>query len=97
MKETMLKTYSLDTLLQQNMKITPENFNISLFGFQIDGNTILHYFALDYDKLKFLLDHFEEHSFEYLTAILLKNNKGKSPLDIAIDNESPKMIELMLK
>lgn len=34
---------------------------------------------------------------EYLTGILMKNNNGKSPLDITLDNESPKNTELLLR
>ena len=34
---------------------------------------------------------------EYLSSILIKNNQNKSPLDISIENKSPKIIELMLK
>ena len=34
---------------------------------------------------------------EYLTAILMKNNKGKSPIDITIDNESPRNEWILLE
>mmetsp|Transcript_26896 Transcript_26896/g.26819 ORF Transcript_26896/g.26819 Transcript_26896/m.26819 type:complete len:116 (-) Transcript_26896:849-1196(-) len=39
----------------------------------------------------------ETHRHEYLTGILMKNNRGKSPLDITLDNESPKNTELLLR
>lgn len=96
-KETIIETSSLDDLIMGINTINANNINLERIRFQVDGNTILHYFALDYNRLSFCLDYFEENRFEYLTAILMKNNKGKSPLDIALDQESPKNVELLLR
>jgi len=54
-------------------------------------------YALEYKTLSLILDYMEYHRPEYLTAILMKNNKNKSPLDITLDNESPKNTELFLR
>jgi hypothetical protein len=96
-KETLLEVASLEELLYDTVQITEENINIERIRFQVDGSTSLHLYALEYDILKLILDHMEEKRPEYLTAILMKNNKNKSPLDITLDNESPKNTELLLR
>ena len=96
-KETMIEVAALDDLVDEIEQITEENINLERIRFQIDGNTSLHYYALEYDTLSLILEYMEAHRPEYLTAILMKNNKGKSPLDITLDNESPKNTELLLR
>ena len=64
--------------------------------FQVDGSTILHIYALDFEKLKLVLDFFEDNEPLYLTCILMKNNKGESPLEITIKNDYSKNTEMML-
>lgn len=44
-----------------------------------------------------ILEHFEDNKKEFLTSILMKDQNGKHPLDIAIMNESPKSASIMLK
>ena len=78
-------------------KSLKKTLTLKRIRFQIDGNTSLHYYALEYDTLSLILEYMESHRPEYLTAILMKNNKGKSPLDITLDNESPKNTELLLR
>lgn len=95
-KETMIEVSATDDLIDETTIITPENINLERIRFQVDGNTSLHLFALDYNTLSLILNYMEEHRPAYLTSILMKNNKGKSPLDITIDNESPKNTELLL-
>lgn len=46
--------------------------------------------------LKLVLDFFEDHEPWYMTCILMKNNQGKTPLEITIENDSPKNASLML-
>jgi hypothetical protein len=96
-KETVLECSALDDLLTESKTIEPTNISIERIRFQINGNTILHYYALDYQKLSLVLEFFENNEIKYLSAILMKNNKGKSPLDITLDNESPKNTELLLR
>ena len=96
-KETIIEVSALDDLIDETSTITPENINLERIRFQVDGNTSLHFYALEYDKLALVLDFMENHRIEYLPSILMKNRKGKSPLDITLDNESPKNAELLLR
>lgn len=95
-KETIIEVTALDEIIQEITEIDDSNVSYDRIRFQVDGNTSLHYYALEYETLSIILDYFEEHKPHYLTAILMKNSRGKSPIDIAIDNESPKNIELFL-
>lgn len=96
-KETLIEVASVDELKDGYEKITEENINLERIRFQVNGNTSLHFFALEYETLSLILDYMEEHRPEYLTSILMKNNKNKSPLDITLDNESPKNTEILLR
>ena len=96
-KETIIEVNSVDDLNDEVTQINEENINLERVRFQVNGNTSLHVFALEYNTLSLILNYMEEHRPEYLTAILMKNNKGKSPLDISIDNESPKNTQLFLR
>jgi hypothetical protein len=96
-KETLIEVTSLEELIWEMSTISEENINLERIRFQVDGNTSIHLYALEYDTLTLILDYFEEHKPEYLTAILMKNDKDKSPLDITLDNESPKNTEVLLK
>ena len=96
-KETLVEVYCLQDLMISPEDLSAENINLEKIRFQVEGSTSLHYYALDYEKLSLILDYMDEKRPEYLTAILMRNNKGKSPLDITIENESPKNTELMLR
>lgn len=96
-KETIVEVSALEELITGEIQINQDNINLERIRFQIDGNTSLHMYALEYDTLTLILDYMQDHKPEYLTAILMKNGKNKSPLDITIDNESPKNTELLLR
>lgn len=49
----------------------------------------------NYDKLKEILNIFEDSPLYYI-MLVLENNDGKSPLQLAIENNSARIIELML-
>jgi hypothetical protein len=78
-------------------KLTEENIHIEKIKFQIQGNTIIHLFALNYDSLLMTLNYIAEFDQRYLTMILIKNNNKKSPLDLTIEHDSPKTTELLLR
>ncbi|CAI2364011.1 unnamed protein product [Moneuplotes crassus] len=95
-KETIVEVNSLDGYLQNGPNITKNNINLERIRFQVDNNTMIHYFALEYDTLTLILDYMEQHKAGYLTAILMPNKNGKSALDITIEKESPKNTEALL-
>lgn len=96
-KETMLELETVDNYISCDFQLNKSNICLERIRFNIDGNSALHYFALDPDCLSIILDYMEEKKIGYLNAILMKNKRGKSPIDITIDNESPKCTELLLK
>ena len=74
---------------------TPNSFRAA--SFNINHETALHMYASDLEKLNQILEVFEESEQPmYFAFILLRNRKGKSPLDIALDQESPRCVEAML-
>lgn len=74
------------TSYQSNPKsLNEDNINLDRIRFQVDGSTIVHLYALDYHKLKLVLDFFEENMPYYLTCILVRNNFDKTPLQITIE------------
>lgn len=98
-------------LLDQYLKAFTESLSNPLFGssssksltstlstmkFQINSNTVFHYFATDYSALVEILDHFTNSDSEYLSAIMLPNKEGHTALDLAIKDSNPKCTEALL-
>lgn len=96
MKTLYSETISLTNYLTGEERIEEGRLTKQALKFQINGNTILHLYALDTAALSIILDFMEENKKEYLNSILMKNQKGVSPLDITIDNDSPKNTDLLL-
>ena len=66
-------------------------------NYKVERQTCLHGYATDLEKLTRSLEMIEEQGEKiHMAYILLKNKQGKSPLDIALDQESPKSVEAML-
>jgi hypothetical protein len=63
---------SCDDLIGGHEEITEDNINLERIRFQIDGNTSLHYFAHDFEKLSLICEYMEDHRPEYLTAAVMK-------------------------
>ena len=70
--------------------------NVEICKYFIDRESILFDFILEDDKLGKVLELLEEEPL-YLTMILTPGKKKKTPLDQAIENNSPKVVELFLK
>ena len=96
-KETLLELDTIDSIICKNFVLNKNNICLERIRFNLDGNSALHYFALDSEALSLVLDFMEEHKIGYLNAILMKNRKGESPIDITIKGESPKCTELLLR
>ena len=97
LKVSFIDTQNLDNILQKKEKLTEDNISFEKIKFQIEGNTILHLFALNFNCLSFIINFIIEYNKKYLTMILVKNKQNISPLDITIENESPRCTELMLR
>ena len=97
LKVSFIDTQNLDNILQKKEKLTEDNISFEKIKFQIEGNTIVHLFALNFNCLSFIINFIIEYNKKYLTMILVKNKQNISPLDITIENESPRCTELMLR
>lgn len=97
MKTMYSEIVSLQRYLDHNDEIQEGNFSYQNIKFQVEGNTALHLFALDERSLRIILEYFEENKKEYLGAILMKNELGKTPIDITIENDSPKNTDLLFQ
>ena len=97
LKTLYIETVSLTNLLNGKLILEEGNIANHSMTFQIEGSTIIHLYALNKSQLSFVLDYFNQNSKEYLNAILQKNYAGETPIDIAIDDDSPKCIEILLR
>jgi hypothetical protein len=61
----------------------------------IDRKSVVSDFVMDDNKLYRILELFKEEPI-YFTMILTKNNEGLTPIEEAMDNNSPKIVELFL-
>lgn len=62
---------------------------------QIDGNTITHLYSIDFDPLSIMLEYMKDKNKYMLTSILMKNNNGETPIDVALKFESQKTVNLL--
>jgi hypothetical protein len=97
LKETYMEVETVSSYQNNPKSLTADNINLDRIRFQVDGSTIVHLYALDYQKLKLVLDYFEENCVAYLTCILVRNTFNKTPLQITIEQDSPKNTSLMLE
>jgi len=96
MKSLYSEIFALDNYLTESKGFNEVDMDTNTVKFQVDGNTILHMLSTEVDDLKVVLDYLGSNKKEFLTAILMKNNKGKTPLDLSIENDSPKCTDLLL-
>lgn len=97
MKTLYSEVLSLDHLLEGTTSVNVVNLTEQCLKLQIQGNTILHLFALNENSLKAILEYLEQNYKEYLCAILMKNDQGDTPLDISIEQDSLRTTDLMLR
>lgn len=90
LKVSYIDCKTLNNLISETEKITEENIYIEKIRFQIEGNTVVHMYALEFDTLSIIINYLLEYKKDYLSMILMKNNENYSPLDICIENESSK-------
>lgn len=65
--------------------------------FQVEGNTIFHIYSLNADKLSLITNYMIENNKQALSGILARNQEGKTPFDIAIERDSTKTIDILMK
>ena len=61
-----------------------------------EGSTVCHDFALNPERLAEVFELFQEEDPELYSMLLMPDKNGNTPVDIALDNQSPKCLELML-
>jgi len=96
-KSTLLDASIFDNLISGHTRITKKGICRELVNFEINRITWLHIYALDYDTLSVILNYMENNYPKYICSLVMKDNHGKSPLDIALDKRFYKNIELMIK
>ena len=82
MKSLYQEVFSLDDYLEGKMMIKEGELELNHIKWQVEGNTIVHMACSDPDELRVVINYLQNYGDEYITAILLKNNQGKTPLDI---------------
>ena len=100
MKEMYSENEVLQSLLDgrtiYNERTENDKLSAQQMLIQIEGNTILHLYSVDFVPLKMMLNYMENCKPNMLNSILMKNNKGQTPIDLAIKFESMKTINLLL-
>ena len=62
----------LERLLQDPDQINETSITNQHGGFQIKGNSIFHFYSLNANKLKLLIEYFSENNTQALKALLIK-------------------------
>ena len=93
--DAILSSTSYQDIYFRNKKYTLATQKIDACKYFIDRSSVVSDFVMEDDKLIKIFELMRDEPL-YYTMILTKNNKGISPLEEAIDNNSPKIVELML-
>ena len=88
-------TYSYQDIFFRSHKDTYATQRIDAWKYNIEGHTVLSDFVMEDEKLGKILDLLQTDPIYYL-MIVTKNKKGITPLEEAIQNNSPKIVELFL-
>lgn len=72
-----------------------DNLDFRKITYCIDKNSVVFDYLDDYEKLSTVLSYFEDYPI-YYSMLLLKNKDNKTTLDIAMENNSTKIIDLIL-
>jgi hypothetical protein len=64
--------------------------------FCINGNTALHTLANNYKDLEFILSEYEKFNPKLINLILLDNKEGKNVLEIAMEANNSRCVNLIL-
>ena len=63
----------------------------------LSGQTSLHTFADKFKQLDFILNAYEKTNPELINLLLMKNSNQKTVLQLAIDTESSRCVNLILE
>lgn len=88
-------TYSFQDIFFRKHKDVYSTQRIDACKYNIEGHTVLSDYVMEDDKLNKILDLLQTDPIYYL-MIVTKNKKGMTPLEEAIQNNSPKIVELFL-
>ena len=69
LKVSYLESLNLENLVKQKDTLTEDNITLGKVKFQINGETILHIFALDEKNLSLILNFLQENYKRYLSII----------------------------
>lgn len=72
-----------------------DNIHYEKVIYYLDGHTAVSDYNLKNEMLELILDLFEEQRI-YYSMLLMKNSDNKNPIEVAIDNNSPRTVELLL-
>jgi hypothetical protein len=87
----------LQAHLDEMIKLTEGKFGEDDLSFIVDSNTVLHLYALNEECLEPIINYMIENKPEYLIGIMIKNNKNKTPFQIAFENGNTRTLNLMFK
>ena len=91
-KSTYMRLHYMERLKEDRK----EPLDLQKIFYNREGSNICHDFALDPERLAIALELIEEKGCDYFSMLLLEDKNGNTPLDIVLDNRSPKCLELIL-
>lgn len=91
----VISCMSFQDIFFRNKKDTLATQRVDACKYFIDRRSVVSDFVMDDDKLSKILELIQSDPI-YYTMILTRNKFGKCPLEEAIENNSPKIVELFL-
>jgi hypothetical protein len=69
---------------------------LEAYNSRINGQTILHESFGNYKQLQFILKSFQDSGSNFGNLLLYQDMEGKNPLELAINAQSNKTVDLIL-
>ena len=92
---SLYSVYSYQDVYFRTEKDTYATKRADACKYFVDRKSVISDFVMEDDKLAKILDLLKEDPLMYL-MILMPDNKGVTPLDEAIENNSPRIVEMFL-
>lgn len=96
LKTTYSHVAKLNSHLKKSISFEEGKFSLEDLKFSVDNNTVLHLYALNDECLMPIVEYLKEKAPHYLSAIMIKNSNGNTPLELAYNYKNSMTLRILL-
>ena len=96
LKTTYSHVAKLNSHLRKSISFEEGKFSLEDLKFSVDNNTVLHLYALNDECLMPIVEYLKAKAPHYLSAIMIKNKNGNTPLELAYTYKNSMTLRILL-